>query len=319
MDLRDLRVFVAIAETGSLASAAQILHIGSPSLSARLKNLESELRTLLFERRARGLHLTDEGREFLPHAYGILKQAEDAKASLTTRDQPPSGSVRLGVPGSLIGLLTVRLIQQCLTELPQIRLRVVESMSGYIASWLRNGTLDAAIVYGGSAATDDSAALRAVAEEELYVATYDPSLVAPFLDADGNIPMADVARLGLIMPGLEHGLRNLVEATARRHGFALNVSQEIDASTQIFELVHCRNAATICSLAALHPSALPMSAAAHPIHTYRVVHPGFTRKVYLATPLNRPSSRATMAVTSLTERTLRQFAAAETWNARLVD
>ena len=275
------------------------------------------MRTLLFERRARGLHLTDDGREFLSHAYGILKQAEDAKDSLAGRRQPPTGAVRFGVPGSLVGLVIVPLIERCYRELPDVRLRVVESMSGYIATWLRDGTLDAAIVFGGGVATDRSASMRAVAEEELYVATYEPSLVEPYLDADGNIPMADDAAGACSMPGPEHGLRNLVEATARRHGHALDVAVEIDATTQIFELVHRRQAATICSLAALHPRAIPSSVAAQTVHTYRVVQPGFSRKIYLATPLNRPSSRATLAVTSLTMQIFLELTQSEQWKATL--
>ncbi|GJD99958.1 LysR family transcriptional regulator [Methylobacterium isbiliense] len=316
MDLRDLRVFVAIAETGSLVGAAEVLHIGPPSLSARLKGLEEELRAQLFHRRARGLVLTEDGRIFLAHAYAILKQAEEAKASLSGRDSPVVGAVRFGIPGSLIGLMTGPLIERCVRDLPQVRLKVVESMSGYIADWLRDGTLDAAVVFGGGAADHTSASLRAVAEEELHVATYRPDLIAPYLDGSGCIAMANVARLDLVMPGLQHGLRILAEATARSLGHVLRVTIEVDATTQIFEVIHRLSASTICSLAALHQSTLPASLAAERIHTFRVVSPGFTRKIYLAMPLNRPSSRATLAVTNLSERMMLDFAQSDLWQAK---
>lgn len=316
MDLRDLRAFVAIAETGSLTSAAKVLHSSPPSLSARLKDLEDELGTALFERWARGLTLTEQGRELLSHAYAILKQAEDAKASMLSRDRPPVGTVRFGVPGSLVGLLTVQLIETCLVRFPQVRLRVVESMSGYIASWLREGTLDAAVVFGGGAANDRSASLQPVVEEELYVATYDPAVVAPYLTDKGEIRMRDVQHLKLVMPGPEHGLRLLVEATARRHAIPLNIAMEIDASPQIFELVRRGHGATICSLAARHPGSISSLAGTTPIHTFRVVDPGFRRTVYLATPLNRPSSRATIAVAKVAVETLHALAATDEWKAR---
>lgn len=316
MDLRDLRAFVAIAETGSLAAAAKVLHSSPPSLSVRLKDLEDELGTTLFERWARGLTLTEQGREFLSHAYAILKRAEDAKASMLSREKPPVGAVRFGVPGSLVGLLTAQLIETCLERFPQVRLRVVESMSGYIASWLREGTLDAAVVFGGGAATDRSASLRPIAEEELYIATYDRAVVAPFLNERDEIRMRDVQHLKLVMPGPEHGLRVLVEATARRHAIPLNIGMEVDASPQIFELVRRGHGATICSLAARHPGSISSLAGKAPIHTFRIVDPGFRRTVHLATPLNRPSSRATMAVAEVAVETLLSLAATDEWKAR---
>lgn len=316
MDLRDLRAFVAIAETGSLAAAAKVLHSSPPSLSARLKGLEDELGAALFERWARGLMLTEQGREFLSHAYAILKQAEDAKASMVSRDKSPVGMVRFGVPGSLVGLLTVQLVETCLKRLPQVRLRVVESMSGYISTWLREGTLDAAVVFGGAIASDRTASLQSIAEEELYVATYDPALVAPYLTDEGEIRMRDVQHLRLVMPGPEHGLRLLVEATARRHALPLNIAMEIDASPQIFELIRRGHGTTICSLAARHPGSITSLAGSAPVHTYRIVDPGFRRMVYLATPLNRPSSRATIAVAQVAVEILLQLAATDEWKAK---
>ncbi|WP_458095195.1 LysR substrate-binding domain-containing protein [Roseomonas sp. WA12] len=316
MDLRDLRAFVAIAEAGSLMAAAKTLNSSSPALSARLKNLEDELGTTLFLRWARGLTLTDQAREFLVHAYAILKQAEDAKASILGRDTPPSGVVRLGVPGSLIGVLSVPLIETCLRELPEVRLRIVESMSGYLTRWLREGTLDATLLFGHTAPEDSGASVQPILEEDLYLGTYDPSLIQPFLNERAEMPMRALGHLRLVMPGPEHGLRSLVEATARLHGVPLDVAIEIDASPQIFELVRRGHGSTICSLAARHFAAPPNGADAPKLHTFRIVEPGFQRTVSLATPLSRPSSRATMAVARLAVDILAGLAETEAWRAR---
>jgi LysR family nitrogen assimilation transcriptional regulator len=316
MDLRDLRAFVAIAEAGSLTAAAKTLNSSSPALSARLKNLEDELGTTLFVRWARGLALTDQAREFLVHSYAILKQAEDAKASILGRDKPPSGVVRLGIPGSLIGMLSVPLIETCLRELPGIRLRIVESMSGYLTRWLREGTLDAALLFGSNAPEDSGASVQPILEEDLYLGTYDPSLLYPFLNGYAEMPMQALSHLRLVMPGPEHGLRSLVEATARRHGVPLDVAIEIDASPQIFELVRRGHGSTICSLAARQFAAPPDGAGLPKLHTFRIVEPGFQRTVSLATPLSRPSSRATMAVARLAVNILADLAETEEWRAR---
>ena len=316
MDLRDLRAFVAIAEAGSLMAAAKNLNSSPPALSGRLKNLEDELGTTLFLRWPRGLALTDQGREFLVHSYAILKQAEDAKASIFGRDRPPSGVVRLGIPGSLIGMLSVPLIETCLRELPQVRLRIVESMSGYLTRWLREGTLDVTLLFGSDAPADSGASVQPILEEDLYLGTYDPSLVSGFLSGAAEMPMQALRHLRLVMPGPEHGLRSLVETTAHRHGVPLDVAIEIDASPQIFELVRRGHGSTICSLAARYFVAPPNVADLPTLHTYRIVEPGFQRTVSLATPLSRPSSRATMAVTRLAVNMLSELAETEEWRAR---
>ncbi|MFC7557150.1 LysR substrate-binding domain-containing protein [Pseudoroseomonas wenyumeiae] len=316
MDLRDLRAFVAIAEAGSLMAAAKTLNSSPPALSARLKNLEDELGTTLFMRWARGLSLTDQAREFLVHSYAILKQAEDAKASILGRDKVPLGVVRLGIPGSLIGILSVPLIERCLQEFPQIRLRVVESMSGYLTRWLREGMLDATLLFGTYSPEDSGASVKPILEEDLYLGTCDPSLLHPFLNEHAEIPMRALSHLRLVMPGPEHGLRSVVEATARRHDVPLDIAIEIDASPQIFELVRRGHGSTICSLAARHFGA-PLDGTGLPkLHTFRIVEPGFQRTVSVATPLNRPSSGATTAVVRLAANILVELAETKEWRAR---
>jgi LysR family transcriptional regulator, transcription activator of glutamate synthase operon len=65
MELRQLKYFLAIAECGSMSSAAESLHVSQPSLSVSLRNLETELGVQLFNRRGRTLELNDDGRYFV--------------------------------------------------------------------------------------------------------------------------------------------------------------------------------------------------------------------------------------------------------------
>ncbi|MGH8842013.1 MAG: LysR family transcriptional regulator, partial [Advenella sp.] len=65
MDLRQLRTVLAIAETGSLTKAAELLHVVQPALSRQLKQLEDELGPPLFDRNRLGMVLTVPGRRFV--------------------------------------------------------------------------------------------------------------------------------------------------------------------------------------------------------------------------------------------------------------
>src|SRR5256884_1868482 len=90
MELRHLRYFVAVADSGSLTVAAQrMLHTSQPSLSRQIRDLEGEVGTELLTRRARGIDLTPAGRALLDHAPPLLSQVEAAGGGGPPAGPPP--------------------------------------------------------------------------------------------------------------------------------------------------------------------------------------------------------------------------------------
>ena len=75
-DFRDLEQFVAVAETGSIARAAERCHTVASAVSKRLSDLEESFGTLLLVRGAKGVELTPAGHTFLARARSVLHQAE---------------------------------------------------------------------------------------------------------------------------------------------------------------------------------------------------------------------------------------------------
>lgn len=82
LNLHHLRLFRAVAHVGTLTGAAARLHLSPSALSAQLKALEAALGHDLFERRGRGLVLTEAGRIALDHADAIFRTADDLRATL---------------------------------------------------------------------------------------------------------------------------------------------------------------------------------------------------------------------------------------------
>ena len=97
MELRHLRFFIAVAETGSLTEAAEKrLHTSQPSLSRQIRDLEYQVGVELLSRSARGVELTAAGRVFLDHARLALAQVDAAAEAARRAAQPAKQTFALG-------------------------------------------------------------------------------------------------------------------------------------------------------------------------------------------------------------------------------
>lgn len=94
MTLQQLRYLIAIAEHGSMNSAAQALYVSQSNLSCAIKDLESELGITIFTRSNRGVTLTNDGTELLGYARQVIEQADMLEARYTKGDH---GTLRLAV------------------------------------------------------------------------------------------------------------------------------------------------------------------------------------------------------------------------------
>src|SRR5437762_1809188 len=96
MELHQLRYFVAVAETGSFTRAAERCRVSQPSLSQQVRKLERRLRRPLFDRLARGVLLTEAGRQLLGPATAILAAVDGVERSLREGDEPGGGQLAVG-------------------------------------------------------------------------------------------------------------------------------------------------------------------------------------------------------------------------------
>lgn len=96
MLLTQLEAFLAVAERGSVSAAAAALYLTQPALTTRLKNLERELGTPLFDRTGRGMRLTTAGHAFRPHAQRALGALADGRQLLRELGRGGSGQLTIG-------------------------------------------------------------------------------------------------------------------------------------------------------------------------------------------------------------------------------
>lgn len=100
MDIRALRYFAAVAETGHMTRAAEQLGIQQPPLSLQIKALERELGVLLFRRHPRGVALTDAGRLFQAEALRMLQDMDAMKQRMARVATGQSGTLAVGFTSS---------------------------------------------------------------------------------------------------------------------------------------------------------------------------------------------------------------------------
>ncbi|MBP4040218.1 LysR family transcriptional regulator [Aeromonas sp. SrichE-2G] len=98
MELRQLKYFLAVAETQNIRSAAQRVHVTQPAISRKIKELESELGVQLFDRLPRGLRLNRAGKVYQKELGAIIRQIDDANERMRQFNHTEYGSLTLGAP-----------------------------------------------------------------------------------------------------------------------------------------------------------------------------------------------------------------------------
>lgn len=311
MDLRQLRYFAKVVECGSFSKAAAQLHVAQPALSQHVRHMEEELGLSLLHRGPQGVSATEAGARLMVHAKRILAEFAEITDSVRGAAIAPRGEVRFGLPGTVSELLAAPLIEAARARFPEVRIRIVEAMSGYILEWLKRGEVDLAMIY----ATSDPRGLavhHGLSEEICLFASSAMPGAEVFQGA--SVALRDIAEMPLVVPGPGHGLRELIDAVATSVQAVINPSIEIDSYTQIKRLV-----ARGIGYGILPRMAINSETQAGVFRAWSFRNPAITRKVYLAYSTERPLQTAPRAIGQLSWDILRQLVRDQVWSAELSD
>ena len=146
MNLRQLRQFVTLAETGNFHRAAEMLHMAQPPLSVSIRKLEEEMGEALFERRSTGVFLTTVGEAMLADARLTLFHAEQCRQAVMDARQGQGGLLRMGIIGSATYALLPELIPSLRERFPKIELELTEATSSEILDGLVSRRFDVGFV-----------------------------------------------------------------------------------------------------------------------------------------------------------------------------
>lgn len=124
-DLRQLRHFVALAEHGNFARAAEAVHLSQPALSRSIQALEGSLGCTLVDRHSRGISLTAHGQLVLEHARRLLAGSRALHNAVSQLGNLASGELRLGSGPYPAARLVPQAIGQFAQRYPQVRVELV--------------------------------------------------------------------------------------------------------------------------------------------------------------------------------------------------
>jgi LysR family hydrogen peroxide-inducible transcriptional activator len=146
MNLRDLRYFVALAETRHFGKAAERCYVSQPTLSAQIKKLENYLGVQLIERQPRRVTLTETGEKIVPLARRMLQESDEIVALARNEHDPLSGKLNLALIPTLGPYLLPLVMRRLRKQLPRLKLMLYEYQTQPLLEKLRSGDIDVGIL-----------------------------------------------------------------------------------------------------------------------------------------------------------------------------
>lgn len=144
----------AVAEHLNFRHAASALGVSQSSVSTRIKQLEQDLGILLFERRHRGVRLTEAGQHFLDHVATGIEYLDHAVRTAGAIARGEQGRLRIGLYSSIAAGFLAKLLGQFRELHPAVELQITEGRARDTIREVREGRLDVAFVVGVPPAGD---------------------------------------------------------------------------------------------------------------------------------------------------------------------
>ncbi|MEP2947142.1 MAG: LysR family transcriptional regulator [Lentilitoribacter sp.] len=125
MNWDDYRFFLAVARGGQLSSVGRAMNVDHATVSRRIKALELELQSKLFDSSPQGYSLTAEGTELLPIAEQMEQATLQAEAALANYDKKLSGTVRIGVPDGVAAYVLSDVAKTICENYPKLKIQLI--------------------------------------------------------------------------------------------------------------------------------------------------------------------------------------------------
>ncbi|HVL75133.1 MAG TPA: LysR family transcriptional regulator [Noviherbaspirillum sp.] len=226
--LRQLRYFVAAAQSGQFSMAATSEHVSQSAITNAVLALEQELGVRLFDRHPHGVTLTAEGEDFLHHAHHILDSVQDAMHKPRFGARELRGTVRIAASYTVLGYFLPELLARFRASYPEIEIDLRDMERPEIEEAVQAGAVDVgvAILSNVTRVGRFGHAVLIRSRRQLWVAPSHPLAALP------SPALKDIAAYPYIMITADEG-----EASALRYWKARRLEPNIGFRTTSIEAV----------------------------------------------------------------------------------
>ncbi|CAB4047505.1 LysR family transcriptional regulator [Paraburkholderia phenoliruptrix] len=148
LNLRDIRAFIAVAQTGSFTQAAARLHLSQPALTVQIRRLEETLGLRLFDRNSRNVALTPTGRDLLPLLQRSLHDMEQVLVDARALGDGASGTVRIACLPTFAASSLPELVRELKKAVPRVGFQVRDVVASMVNMLVRNEEADIGVTGG---------------------------------------------------------------------------------------------------------------------------------------------------------------------------
>lgn len=153
-DLTDLRLFLAVADTGSITHGAADMGLSLPAASERLRDMEAAGQVMLLERGRRGVSLTEAGEALVHHARTVMRQMADMHSELGLHAKAMRTAIRVAANTAAITEYLPEKLAIWMTENPRIDVELKERQSADIARAVVRGFVEIGILSDAAGTTE---------------------------------------------------------------------------------------------------------------------------------------------------------------------
>ncbi|MDB5850020.1 MAG: bacterial regulatory helix-turn-helix, lysR family protein [Rhodoferax sp.] len=302
LDIRQIRAFLAIADTGSVTRAAEVLHVVQPAVSRQLKLLEEDVGAPLFERGRHGMVLTPDGRILMEHARRALRELDSARMEIRPTPGSIAGVVNVGLLPSSCELLAAPLVAALRAQYPGIQVSLSVGYTDHLSRWLESGEIDVALLYDPKPSPGLS--VDPLLEEALSMC--GPAAMG--LRSDRPVKLEALGKAPLVLPSQPHILRGLVEHACAVAGIHITVAAETNALSVQKDLVVQGLGLSVLPSVAISSEIERGLLCAAPIDQQE-----FSRRIVMALPTTRRTSTAVRSVATVLQACMKEAVDSGVW------
>lgn len=303
-----LKLFVEVAELGSLTKVALAHGSTQPHVSRQIGELERACGGRLFQRTGRGVVLTELGQRIEPKVRKWLGETDQLLSDITSTAGTPIGTVRIGIIPSAAHPLVSTLYYRLQEAYPHVKLVVREGQGAQLDHWLETGGVDLAILYRHSAQP---------ANGDVYLIetlTYLVGAAGDVLTSQPAVPFAALNNLPLVLFCRPNSWRDRLDELSATHEVRLRVAAEADSLSLQTEIV-----ARGGVYALLGPYAIAGALQSGRLQAAPIVHPDMRRYIALAMSRHGQLTLACRVVMQLIEEIIQADSGAMAASAGAVD